>query len=185
MKRIMKLLATFLIAIMFVSCGGEEKSTKKISGPITTRMEMGQMRIYAGDEPAEGWINRTVTLINGATVDVLKVYVENGYMFMGNFEQYSLDGEIEYSAIGKVDGNKWTGEIREYYGMINGKPKLTRILKGEFFRNELQHAVNSSLEDEIHYRHITRDSILLNGTVTEYDPDGSITNIYNVENRQW
>lgn len=175
MKRVTKLFIGLIIAVMFVACGEEKTSSDKpaqLDGPINARMVNGEKRIYAGDKPATGSINSTVTLDDGTTVEILEVDVEDGVMYAGNFNIYDYKGRLQVEGVGSLlSGDMWVGTIKTFHS--NGK--TFEVYSGTFDRRIIQSAAQEAMtEDYIAIACFRNYQALRDGEVTRYNQDGSL-----------
>lgn len=182
MKKVTKLFIGLIIAVMFVACGEEKTSSDKpvqLDGPINARMINGEKRIYAGDKPATGPINSTITLDDGTTVEILEVYVEDGVMYAGNFNIYDYDGVLKVEGVGSLlSGDMWVGTIKTFHD--KGNP--FEVYSGTFDRGLIQEAAQDSFHaDYVGTLYFKTYHVLRDGEITIYNSDGSLYEKYSVE----
>lgn len=182
MKKMMKLFIGLVISIMFVACGEEKTSSGKpvqLDGPINARMVNGEKRIYAGDKPATGPINSTITLDDGTTVEILEVEVENGVMYAGNFNIYNYKGVLKVEGVGSLlSGDMWVGTIKT----LRGDGSAFEVYSGTFDRKLIQKASQEAMtEDYIATICFRNYHVLREGEVTRYNQDGSVREKFPVE----
>lgn len=182
MKKMMKLFIGLIISVMFVACGEEKTESEKLAqldGPINVRMVNGEKRIYAGNKPATGSINSTVTLNDGTTVEILEVYVEDGVMYAGNFNLYDYEGVLKVEGVGSLlSGDMWVGTVKTFHE--KGNP--FEVYSGTFDRSLIQEATQDSIHaDYVGTLYFKTYRVLRDGEITVYNSDGSLYEKYTVE----